>query len=660
MDKLISKIYRIKDDEKPEDPAIKLEYMDTSVDPGQDFFRYACGKWLEKAKIPDEKLSWGATYELIEKNTFILGKILEECVENIGMQDEERDKLGKLYFSYMNEDEIERKKFRPIGGLIDMVKSADDLNKIRKLFPYFIMHGIKTFFSVSVDIDEKDSSRYQIHIYQSGLGLPNRDYYFNEEFSEIRQKYIEHIDKAFSIFASSNIKGRGERIFNMEKELAQYSKRPEELRDPEKNYNRFGKDDLKKYRNIDLFYILNEIHVWDYPYIIVGQPEFLEKLNEFLVEWSLDDIKEYLKYRILEFAGPFLHNEFYQEHFNFYMKELLGIQKPEKRWKRGVMLVDHLMGEALGKIYVQSYFPESSKQRVETMVRDIMDAFRERIKGLDWMSEETKRKALEKFETFRPKIGYPSKFKDYSSLYIDESDLIGNVSNCNYHEASIWLERVNEPVDHELWGMTPPTVNAYFSPTENEIVFPAGILQPPFFDPELDDSVNYGSTGGTIAHEISHGFDDEGRKFDKNGNIVDWWSREDEERFLEKAERVVKIYGSVEPIKGLKINGKLTLGENIADIGGVSIAFAALERKLKREGRENVKINGYTPQQLFFIGWAQSWRGKIRDEALRFQISNDPHSPDAVRGEIPALVHEKFDQVFPNSKNRIGEKISIW
>ena len=321
------------------------------------------------------------------------------------------------------------------------------------------------------------------------------------------------------------------------------------------------------------------------------------------------------------------------------------------------------MGEALGKLYVEREFTEESKRKMEEMVSDLKDAFREKLKKLDWMSEETKKTALEKFSKFNAKIGFPKKFIDYSSIDISPSDFFGNILRTNEFETMRKIRRVNTPVDKELWEMSPPTVNAYFSPTKNEIVFPAGILQPPFFDPTMDDAVNYGATGGIIAHEMTHGFDDEGRKYDKDGNIKDWWSKVDADEFEKRAKSVVNLYGRLEALPGLRVNGELTLGENIADMGGISIAYEALQKKPARNPGLRKNIDGLTPEQRFYISWSQSWRANVREEAIKWQVSNDPHSPDRFRGEIPAVIHLKFHEHFgsPDSENKKArEVITIW
>jgi predicted metalloendopeptidase len=397
-------------------------------------------------------------------------------------------------------------------------------------------------------------------------------------------------------------------------------------------------------------------------YVIVCQPEFFRNVSSLLEHVPLKEWKIFLKWRIILFAAPYLSMELEEENFDFFYRKLMGLKEMPRRWKNIVRLTDHLFGEALGKIFVDLKFTEDSKKRMEEMVADLKDAFEDRLQNLEWMSLATREKALEKFKKFRVKIGYPSKFIDYSSIRIEPDDFFGNVVRATEFEMSRMLKLIGKEVDRELWGMTPPAVNAYFSPTDNEVVFPAGILQPPFFDPDMDDAVNYGATGGTIAHELTHGFDDEGRKFDSNGNLGNWWTKGDEQKFDKKAKQVVELYSSINVLPGININGKLTLGENIADIGGVAIALEALEKRLRKHPERNVKIDGFTPVQRFFLGWTQDRRSNSTEDFLKMLLLNN-HSPDNIRTDIPCMVCKKFDGAFREfsklDKSNVP-KIEIW
>ena len=664
---LFERIKPISDGEKPEKPVFSISFLDTRVDPLDDFFTYSCGKWVETHPIPEDKFIWGATMELIEWNTFILGKILEDCARKSLDHDEGLEgQLGKYYISAMDLTTINSLKFRPIGEMIGKIDGMKDKAEIPGIIEFLHRSGVRALFRLEVDNDEKQSNKYAIYLFQGGLTLPNRDYYLEDNFSKTRTEYVEHIAKMFELMGlnqkeAARISGT---IMNMETEIAKFSRKPVELRDPEKNYNRIEMKDIDRiFGNIEMRKYLEGSKLNEMDYLIVGQPEFFNGISMLEDKYSLEEWKMYLKWKVLHFAAPYLHEEAEREDFDFFHRKLLGQNEMEKRWKKVVSIVDGTMGEALGKIYVDREFGEESRKRMNDMVEDLKEVFVERIKSLSWMGEQTKEKALEKFSRFRAKIGYPSKFIDYSSIRIENDDFFGNVLRCNQFEFNRKTSRAGKEVDHELWGMTPPTVNAYFSPTDNEIVFPAGILQPPFFDPEMDDAVNYGATGGTIAHEISHGFDDEGRKFDLDGNLKEWWTEDDDRAFMDKAKEVVELYSSQEVLPGLKVNGELTLGENIADLGGVSIAFEALQRRLGRNPEMRKTIDGFTPEQRFFLGWAQSWRESVREMALRYQISNDPHSPAKIRAEIPARVHEDFENVFSNlssMKNSGYKKIKIW
>ncbi len=663
---VINRIYRIKDDEKPVIPKFSTEFMDTSVDPFDDFFLFSNGKWISEHEIPEEKSYWGASVELSEWNRYTLGRILEDSAFGKWDNDPVRQMVGKFYISAMDTDKIEELKFRPIENLMKRIESLDSKSSIFSLASEFHRMGIPTLFSIDSEPDDRNSEVYALRISQGGISLPNRDYYIEESFEPIRKNYRQHVTRMFSLYGIPNNEAEeySNTVFAIELEMASNSRSPVDLRDPEKNYNRVENSNFEKLSPGTSFRTyLENVNLSGIQYLIAGQPEYFESLSRIIDDFSLDQWKVYLKWKLLHFSSGFLHSEVELETFDFYNRKLFGQKKPDKRWKIAVAVTDMCLGEALGKLYVEQEFGDESRQKVETMVNDLKEVFAERLKKLEWMTDKTREQALAKFGRFRTKIGHPSRFIDYSSIRIEEDDYFGNVLRTNEFEFDREMKRVSKPVDRELWYMTPPTVNAYFSPPENEIVFPAGILQPPFFDPSLDIAVNYGAMGGTIAHEITHGFDDEGRKYDADGNLNDWWTEEDAKEFDSKASRVSELFSSREVLKGLKVNGQLTLGENIADFGGVTIAFEALKRRLEREPELRKTIDGYTPEQRFFIGWSQSWKSKIRDEALKWLISNDPHSPESVRGDFPVRVHPEFEKHFrklSNKENTGLEPIEIW
>ncbi len=660
------RIERIGGDEKPEMPRFSVSYMDLSMNPRIDFYRFCNGEWINSHPIPEDKVRWSAFMELFERNRYVLGKILEECAFRDHSEDQIRAKVGSFYLSAMDTQRVESRKFEPVREFVELIEAMEDSSEIMTVVSKLHRKGMSLLFSYSSASDEKNSTTYAYYLQQGGLSLPNRDYYILDSFESIRRDYRNHVANIFALYGQTKEKAEesSETVFGIELALAKSSRTPVELRDPEKNYNRIKFDELEQtLPKTDIKRYLTNIGLPSVVHVVIRQPEFFENLGNMLGEVPLSSWKTYLIWKVLNFASPFLHDDVAKEHFDFFEKKLFGRQKQEKRWKRIVSVIDSELGEALGKLYVEQEFGEGSRNRMEVLVNDLKEVFGEKLSKLDWMSESTKKKALEKFGKFRAKIGYPTKFIDYSSIKISSDDYFGNILRCELFEFEREIKRVNSPVDRELWEMTPPTVNAYFSPTENEIVFPAGILQPPFFDPELDDAVNYGATGGVIAHEITHGFDDEGRKYDLNGNLNDWWSTEDAKEFGERAKSVVNLYSSLEALPGLHVNGELTLGENIADLGGISIAYEALQRRLQRDPSLRKEVDGLTPEQRFYIAWSQSWRANTREEAIKWQVSNDPHSPDNLRGEVPARVHFAFNSHFKESdgtQKNPGQSISIW
>ncbi len=661
--------YRVPDEEKikpqeerPE-PKFSTEYMDRNADPLSDFHTFAYGKWLKENPIPADRFRWGATEELDERNKYILGKILEECAEEYN-ESTIRGRLGAFYISAMDRKKIDSVGIEPLRELLQSVNSIKNVDELFTTVSDLHAKKIFTFFSQESFGDLRNSSVYALYLLQGGLSLPSKDYYLKPEFKELREQFLTHITRMFKLLGESKPDLLAQIVMDVENELASKSRFPEEMRDPEKNYNKVEVDSLGEFTGNKRFrQYITDIKLGHIGYVVVGQPEFFKHVSSMLEKLPLDNWKIFLKWKIIQFSAPYLSKDFEEEHFDFFFKKLVGQKEMQRRWKRITRLTDNLFGEALGKIFVEKKFTDESKRRMEEMISDLKEAFEYRLQNLSWMSAETREKGLEKFGKFRAKIGYPSKFIDYSSIKVDPSDFFGNVMRAVQFDVERSLMRTGKPVDRELWEMTPPTVNAYFSPTDNEIVFPAGILQPPFFDARMDDAVNYGATGGTIAHEITHGFDDEGRKFDKDGNLGYWWTKEDEEKFNKKADQVVKLYSSVNVLEGVNVNGKLTLGENIADIGGIAVAIEALENHLKKHPEKNVKIEGFTPIQRFFLGWAQGWRTNSTTDFLKMQLSRDPHSPENIRTDIPSMVCAKFDDTFREfsklEKSNVP-KIEIW
>jgi putative endopeptidase len=635
------------------------DYMDSSIDPLSDFYHYCNGKWFEKTPIPEDRSRYGAFDMLYEKNMYILRKILEDSEKEPASPEEEM--LGNFYRSAMDTDRLEELKFKPIEGLMGKleISSRDDLPA---LISNLSISGVQVPFDMGSAEDAKNAEIYSLYISQGGLTLPDRDYYLNDSMKPILEAYVKHIETMFSLYGYSSERAQesARTVVRMETEMAKYSRSKTDLRDVEKAYNPLKMEELySKYPEMGFRAFFGNTGFTAPEYAIIDAPEFFERTNRLFESESMENIIEYFRWKILTGSAPFLHDDVVKENFNFFRKTLLGQEKITPRWKTVVSVIDSSIGDYLGKAYVEKYFGKEAVEKITVLVNDIKATFRERLENITWMGEETRKRALLKFSKFNAKIGYPEHFKDYSSVKIKPDDYLGNVLRSGYYETRRQMQRVGKPVDKTEWFMTPPTVNAYFNPMGNEIVFPAGIMQPPFFDPEMDDAVNYGGIGGVIAHEITHGYDDQGSHFDENGNMVNWWSPEDKKRFDELAQKVVELYSSQEILPGLNVNGKLTLGENIADLGAVLIAYEALQKRLKAEPEKNKNIDGLTPQQRFFISWGQVWRTQIRDNEARRLATIDPHSPGSVRSQIPPWNHPEFCRTFKLGKTD-REKIIMW
>ena len=637
-------------EKEPAPPKFSVSYMDKDVKPADDFYHYACGTWLKNNPVPADKARWGGFSELSERNNYLIhGILIQAAADKAAPERSARRQVGNFFTAAMDTELLEKKRFEPIKAdleRIDQVKSLDDLFK---LVADFHKAGIAGLFGSGVDADAKDSSIYAFQLGQGGLSLPDRDYYLQDNFASQRTAYLAHLEKMFAYLgdSQSDAHKNAATVLRLETEMAKASRSRVELRDPIKNYNKIKTAELIE-GNAALPWqlYLSERGIEKIPYAVVGQPEYFQSLGKLLKAHPLEDWKTYLRWHILHDAAPFLHNEVEVENFNFFGKTLSGQPQQEPRWKRAAKVIDREIGEALGQLYVEKYFTAQAKQRMAELVNNLREVFKDHLQKLDWMSEPTRQKALVKFERFVHKIGYPDKFRDYSSVDIRPDDYLGDVRRADIFEVARQTARIGKPVDKSEWGMTPPTVNAYFNPTMNEIVFPAGILQPPFFDLTADDAVNYGGIGAVIGHEITHGYDDEGRHFDADGNLVEWWTEKDSKEFDSRAQKVVDEYNGFEALPGVFVNGKLTLGENIADLGGVSIAYDAMERALQKDPAKRKKIDGFTPEQRFFLSFAQLWRTNIRDEEARRLITVDPHSPGRFRSVGPLMNFQEFYDAF--------------
>ncbi|MEM0156944.1 MAG: M13 family metallopeptidase, partial [Thermoplasmataceae archaeon] len=554
--------------------------------------------------------------------------------------------------------------FQPIREDINEISPQDLKKKLPSLMAKIHSSGIFPFFYVYSQADEKHSSTYALYIYQGGLSLPDREYYLSETFSSLKQEFREYVRKVFTLYGEDeeNSGRYADIIVNMETRMARVSRSRVDLRDPEKNYNRISVQELsEKYPHMGFETYMMSMGAGNTEYVVVGQPEFLQEIDSIISGSEDTDLALYMKWNVINSSLPYLFREAEEIHFNMYGRKIRGQPSIEPRWKRAVNIIDACLGESLGQLYVERYFTEESRQKMAELIADIISVFSDRLKNLTWMGDTTRELALKKFGKLRVKIGNPRKFRDYSAISIKPDDYLGNVRRSASFEMKRQMTRVGTGVDPDEWMMTPPTVNAYYSPPDNEIVFPAGILQPPYFDPEMDDAVNYGAVGAVISHEITHGFDDQGRKYDDVGNIRDWWTAEDSNRFEELAQKVVETYGALEALPGMKVNGRLTLGENIADLGGVSIAFEALQRHLKRHPDRSVTVDGFTPEQRFFLSWAQVWRENIRDDELRMRLTMDPHSPNRFRATVPAVNHWAFPAAFGGKIDAAGSGgLQVW
>jgi putative endopeptidase len=635
----------------PPVPEFSVSYMDKSVDPATNFYRYADGVWLKDNPVPLDKPRWSAFSELAERNWYLIHGILEDASEAAAAlpQHSPRREAGDFYASVMDTNRIEQLGLSPIANDL---KKIDRLESARDLFALvadFHQRGLGAMFEADFGPDSKRSSIYAIELKQSGLALPDRDYYLKADFAGKLKLYRKHMTRMFTLLGDDPTAAatNADIVVSLETELAKASRTRVELRDPDKNYNKFSTAEFTSTTPALLWNVYFGDRDIDPPaYEIVGQPEFFKALNDLVQSRPLSDWKVYLRWHLVHASAPYLPSAFEQENFNFYGRVLSGTPQQETRWKRAALMIDGNIGEALGQLYVEKYFTPTERARMDALVQNLKLVFHDRLEKVTWMTDETKAKALVKFARFTQKIGYPAKFRDYSAIKISRDDLLGNIQRSAVFESRRRIARIGKPVDRTEWGMTPETVNAYFNPEQNEIVFPAGILQPPFFDVTKDDAVNYGGIGVVIGHEMTHGYDDEGRKYDADGNLNDWWTEADAKAFEARAQLVVDEYSSFEALPGMHVNGQLTLGENLADLGGVHIAYDALERVLAKDPSKRKLIDGFTPEQRFFIAFAQIWRTNIRDAETQRLLTVDPHSPGQFRAYGPLLNVDQFYEAF--------------
>ena len=617
----------------PPGSGIDLTMMDKSVHPQADFYRYMNGTWLKTFDIPADKSNYGS----FEKLNDLSEKNLRAIIDEVGnapnrVNGSAEQKVGDLYASFMDSAKVEGLGMAPIqgdlaainalGSKADLIVHAAALAKVGVPGPFFHF----------VHLDSKNTTQYIVKIYQAGLSLPDRDYYLKDDakFREFRTKFVSHMEKMFTLAGYKEAAAKAKQVMNIEMQIAKVHWSKVENRDRTKTYNKFALADLNaRTPSFDWKSYANGAGFGAQESVMVYQPSYLEGFGKLFATVSLDDWKAFYTWRVLTSWASYLSTPYVNEDFDFFGRTIQGIQELRPRWKRGVSTVEDAMGELVGKLYVTKHFKPEAKERMVRLVSNLKDAYAERIKGLDWMSAETKTKALQKLNKFGSKIGYPDIWRDYSTLEIVQGDLLGNVKRANQFEYERQLNKLGKPIDRSEWFMTPQTVNAYYSPEMNEVVFPAAILQPPFFNVEADEAVNYGAIGAVIGHEMTHGFDDQGRKSDGDGNLKDWWTKNDTDEFTKRAQIMVDQYNQYSPIDTMKVNGQLTLGENIADLGGLTIAYYAYKKSL--DGKPSPVIDGLTGDQRFFLGWAQIWERKYRDDELRRRLLVDPHSPSEYR-----------------------------
>ena len=661
---------KAKSDAKANAKPIDSSNFDTSVKPSDDFFLYANGGWIKKTEIPPEYSRWGSFNILIEQNNDALHTIAENAAKTKAT-DPTTQKVGDYYASGMDEKTIEAMRTKPLQDELAKIDNIKEKQDVLKAIAHLHMIGVNAFFNFGSAQDDKDSTREIAQAVQGGLGMPDRDYYTkdDEASKKLRDQYIAHVTKMLTLLGEPAEKADADAktIMALETSLAQASRTRVELRDPQKNYNKMTPDEFQKltpdWNWADYFAAIGLTTPGD---IDVHQPDFFKSMNTAFTSTSVDDWKTYLRWHLINAAASALSSDFVNEDFNFKETTLRGTPQIKPRWKRVVTSEDGEIGEALGKLYVDKYFPPQAKARALELINNLKQALSDRIKSLEWMDEPTKQKALEKLAAFQVKIGYPEKWRDYSTLMINRGPFVLNELRSETFEAKRELNKIGKPVDRTEWGMTPPTVNAYYNPKMNEIVFPAGIFQPPFFYATADDAVNYGGIGCVIGHEMTHGFDDQGRQYDKVGNLTVWWTKESADAYETRRKAVVDQYNEYEPLPGLHVNGELTQGENIADIGGVKLAYAALQKALDKHPEErNKKIDGFTPEQRFFLSFAGIWRQKIRDEEQKLRLNTDPHSPGHFRVNGPLSDLPEFAKAFNVPENApmvraADKKVNIW
>ena len=634
---------------KPASVRFDINAIDRAADPCVDFYQYACGTWIKNNPIPNDQSRWGRFSELAERNREVLHEILEEAAKPDPKRDQVTREIGDFYAACMDDKAIDARGLEAIKQQLDRIRNLKDKAQLAELAAYLQREGMGGLFDFSSGQDFKDSTQVIAQLDQGGIGLPDRDYYFREDAksAELRQQYVTHVQRMFELMGDKPdvAKAHADTVMRIETALAKGSLDNVSRRDPEKQYHKMTRQELAA---------LTPAFHWNeyltasgapaFQNINVAWPDFFKALNEELQTTSLEDWKTYFTWRLLHAKATMLPTKFLQENFDFYGKTLTGAKEMRPRWKRCVDYTDGALGEALGQKFVERTFGKEGKARTLAMVDRLEKALGQDIQALPWMTAATKQKAAVKLAAIKNKIGYADHWRDYSSVTIKRDDALGNTARADRFEFQRQLNKIGKPVDRGDWDMTPPTVNAYYDPLMNDINFPAGILQPPFFDNDMDDAVNYGGIGMVIGHELTHGFDDQGSQFDAEGNLKDWWTPEDKKAFDEREACIAKEYSNFSVAPGVNVNGKLTLGENTADNGGIRVALMALETALANRMRP--EIGGFTPEQRFFLSFGQIWCSNDRPEAERLQVQTDPHSPPRFRVNGVVQNSPEFQKAF--------------
>ena len=621
---------------------IDLTNLDTTAVQGADFYQYACGGWMKKPPLTNEYSRFGSFDMLAENNREQLKGLIVEIASGQNAQGTIGQKIGDIYNLAMDSVKLNADGVTPIQADLEKIASVKDKSEIVPLMAELAHSGVFPYFCFYVGADIMDSKSNLFQLYQGGISLGEREYYLDNDdvTTNIRNKYKEHIVKMFQLagFDEAAAKKKMEAVMDIETRIAKASFSAVEQRNPAANYHKMSLDELKKeILGIDWDAFLNGIGVKGVTELSVSQVEPIKEVEKIINSLPVENQIAYMQWSLIDRAAGYLSDDLVAQNFDFYGKTLSGKQTNQPRWKRAVSTVNGVLGEAVGQMYVEKYFPAAAKERMVQLVKNLQTALGERIRNLEWMGDSTKIKAIEKLNSFYVKVGYPDKWRDYTGLNIEKDSYWANVKRATEFELDYMLSKAGKPVDRDEWGMTPQTVNAYYNPTTNEICFPAGILQYPFFDMNADDAFNYGAIGVVIGHEMTHGFDDQGRQFDKDGNLKDWWTAEDAKRFEERAQVMVNFFDSIQVLPGLNANGSLTLGENIADHGGLQVSFQAFKNATK-DAPLLVK-DGFTPEQRFFLSYAGVWAGNIRDEQIRLQTKSDPHSLGRwrVNGALPQI-----------------------